>query len=128
MLNNGEKFSENNHSPGQTRKNSKKESALVRACIDYLSLNGYIVLRNNSGFIFLEDKNGKRAIKMGKAGASDIIACSPEGKFVAIECKVNSKLTEKQKQFLDDVAEKGGIALVVKSLDDLITFIKQTKN
>lgn len=96
--------------------------------MDYLSLNGYIVLRNNSGFIFLESKNGKRAIKMGKAGASDIIACSPEGKFVAIECKVNSKLTEKQKQFLDDVAEKGGIALVVKSLDDLITFIKQTKN
>lgn len=112
----------------KTKSKSKEESLLVKACIEYLMFKGYIAIRNNSGLIVLKDGNKSRAVKMGIAGASDIIACSPEGKFIAIECKSSKgKLTEKQKNFLKEVSLKGGEALVVKSIDELIDYIENRK-
>lgn len=82
---------------------------------------GYLPIRNNSGVIILEGPSGKRAVKIGKAGSPDIIACSPGGYFVAIECKSQKgKTTELQKEFLEKVTSLGGLALVVRSVDELV--------
>lgn len=107
----------------------QKESNIVKACIECLQWHGFIVLRNNSGFLILQDGNNKkRAVKLGLKGSSDIIACSPNGRFVAIECKTkNGKLTEDQKRFLDEVQKKGGITAVVRSIDDVLSFIEKHK-
>lgn len=102
-------------------KYKKEESSLIKTCITYLQYSGYLVIRNNSGYILLDSNNGKRAIKLGMAGSPDLIACSPEGQFIAIECKSSKgKLSPKQEEFLNKVRELGGKAIVVRSLDELI--------
>lgn len=114
-----------NNSIGLQKKYFKEESNLIKACIQYLELHGFIVIRNNSGIVFLEHKGKKRAIRMGTAGASDIIACSPDGKFVAIECKSSTgRLTEKQAEFIEKVKKCNGKAIVVRNIDDLILFLQ----
>lgn len=107
-------------------RNHREEATLIRACMEYLTLRGFLVLRNNAGLIVLREKDRTRAVRMGMKGASDIIACSPGGRFVAIECKSRKgKLTETQREFLDKVRKTGGIALVVRSVDELISFFKE---
>lgn len=106
--------------------NRKKlsESELVRDCISYLKIKGYEVLRVNSGLVVLDPQNSgrKRIIRLAKAGTSDIIACAPDGTFVAIECKTGkNKPTFHQRQFLQNIEKRGGIALIVRSVDDLIS-------
>jgi len=105
------------------KKYKKEEQKLVKACMDYLRYKGFLVLRNNSGRIFINDNGKVRAIRAGMAGSSDIIACSPDGRFFAIECKSKKgRLTENQKKFLQKVLELGGVALVVRNIDELIGY------
>jgi len=105
------------------KKYKKEEQKLVKACIDYLRYKGFLVLRNNSGMIFINDNGKIRSIRAGMAGSADIIACSPGGRFFAIECKSKTgKLTESQKEFLQKVSELGGVALVVRNIDELIGY------
>jgi len=105
------------------KKYKKEEQKLVKACMDYLRYKGFLVLRNNSGRIFINDNGKIRAIRAGMAGSSDIIACSSDGRFFAIECKSKKgRLTENQKKFLQKVLELGGVALVVKNIDELIGY------
>lgn len=66
---------------------------------------------------------------MGTTGSSDIIACSPDGKFIAIECKsTKGKLTRAQQEFLKKVESLGGKALVVKNIDELISLLKEERH
>lgn len=105
----------------QIKKYRKEESCLIKACLEYLQLAGFIAIRNNTGLIVLKEENGSRAVKMGFRGASDIIACGPDGRFVAIECKTpKGKLTDAQRDFLESVKSRGGHALIVRSTDELI--------
>lgn len=98
------------------------EKYVLKACVQYLSLKGYQVIRNNSGAIQVEGTTGKRFIRFGARGSSDIIACSPEGRFVAVECKSSvGKLSTLQKDFLQNVKKMGGVAIVARSIDDLIS-------
>lgn len=108
----------------------QKESNLVKACIQYLQWRGFLVLRNNSGLLLIKGENGKtRAVKLGKKGSSDIIACSPWGQFVAIECKSGlGRLTDEQAKFLEEVRNRGGIAAVVRDVEELVNLIKKFDN
>jgi len=98
------------------------EKEIVNSCIRYLVLNGYQVIRNNTGAFAVKGQNGKRRfIRFGFPGSADIIACSPSGRFVAVECKTrNGRLSDKQRDFLERIRSNGGIAIVARSLDDLI--------
>lgn len=59
-------------------------------------------------------------------GASDIVGCFPDGRFIAVECKSKKgRLTNSQKRFLEEVRTKGGIALVVRSVDELHLLVEQ---
>jgi hypothetical protein len=99
-----------------------KEKNVLNACVQYLTLKGYVVIRNNTGAFVSQGQNGKkRLIKFGQTGSSDIIACSKEGKFVAVECKSDTgKVTPYQSDFLRRVESNNGIAVVVRSIDDMI--------
>lgn len=110
------------------RKLKKKERDLLKACIQYLQWQGFLVLRNNSGLLLIKGKNGKtRAVKLGKKGSSDIIACSPWGQFVAIECKSRlGRLTDEQDRFLEEVRNRGGIAVVVRDVEEVERLFNQT--
>lgn len=105
------------------------EQKLVNEIKSYLNSQGYFVWRNNSGVTrsTYTDRRGIRRDRMwrsGVRGASDIIGITPNGKFIAIECKVGyNKPTPHQDLFLNEVKTRGGIAGVVKSLDELLVLI-----
>jgi hypothetical protein len=95
-----------------------EEGAVVKACLEYLEIYGAFVWRNNTGA--LKDKR-ERPVFFGKPGSSDILGLLPGGRFIAVECKsAKGKLSEKQKEFLANVEEMGGLTIVARSVDDVI--------
>lgn len=98
-----------------------KEMLLVRQIVDYLNLRGHFVQRTNSGTVQAEYNGRKRFIKMSKAGTADITGCTKDGKFLACEVKIKpNKPTELQKQYLEQISSRGGVAFVAYTLDDVI--------
>jgi hypothetical protein len=101
------------------------ETELVRVCINYLLYKGHFVWRNNTGMTrsSYTDKSGvtkNRVWRSGIRGASDIIGVSKFGRFLAIECKIKpNKPTLAQKEFIREVLDRSGIALVVYDVEDL---------
>jgi len=95
-----------------------EEGSVVQACLEYLRIYGAFVWRNNSGA--LRDKR-ERPVFFGKPGSSDILGLLPGGRFICVECKSKKgKLSEKQKDFLAEVERLGGLAVVARSVDDVI--------
>jgi hypothetical protein len=99
-----------------------EEGAVVQACLEYLRIYGALVWRNNTGA--LKDKTG-RPVYYGKLGSADILGLLPGGRFIAVECKSKKgKLSEKQKDFLAEVEQLGGIAIVARSVEDVMNSVK----
>lgn len=107
------------------------EQQLVNQILGYLNYKGYYCYRQNSGVSRSEytDKKGITKTRMwrsGIKGIADIVGISPKGKYVAIECKIEpNKPTLLQKLFLDEVRQRGGIAMVIYSLEDLEKQLKE---
>lgn len=101
------------------------ESDLVRQCLQWLWLRGVLSWRNNAGTIPLPGGKFRRFV--GMRGAGDIFAVLPPGGlFCSVECKTpGGRLSREQKAFAAAVAASGGLALVVRSLDDLISGLKE---
>jgi hypothetical protein len=100
-----------------------EESVIIQACLEYLRIYGAFVWRNNTGA--LRDKTD-RPVFFGKPGSSDILGLLPGGRFIAVECKSQKgKLSEKQKDFLEAVEHLGGLAIVARSVDDVINAVKK---
>lgn len=100
-----------------------REGEVVDAVMKYLRhVVGAEVLRNNTGAISHTRKDGSRGfIRFGEKGSADIIACIPGGHFLAVECKAGKNgLTVEQREYLERVRQKGGLALCVRSVDELI--------
>lgn len=97
-----------------------KEADIQRAILDYLAFKKYVAFKVPSGGIKIEN----RFIRMAKAGTSDIIGCSPTGRFIAIEVKKKSnKPTPAQLEFLDEVHRNNGIGIVAYSLDEVMRLL-----
>ena len=99
-------------------KQSEKE--LQSAIIEYLTLNSIFHWRQNTGAFVAEYKGKKRIVRFGVPGISDILGVQ-RGRLFAIEVKARGgKLTYLQENFLKNVSDHGGIAIVARSLDDVI--------
>lgn len=100
-----------------------RESDIQRSILDYLQLRKFIAFKYNSTQYGIRD--GKSfAFKSGNVGVSDILACSPSGKFVAIEVKKpGGKPSDAQVAFINQVSKQGGIAAICYSLDEAISLI-----
>ena len=82
-----------------------KESQIQKKILDYLQKEGY------SAF---------KVVASNRNGVSDIIACSKDGEFIAIEVKSKGKLknvTKLQQLYIDEVNERGGHAFVADSVE-----------
>jgi hypothetical protein len=65
-------------------------------------------------------------VKFGKKGASDIIGCLPDGRFLAVEAKApGKKPTKAQREYLERVAADGGLALVVDEVGSLGVLLRR---
>lgn len=103
----------------QTSKRMTCETDLVYGCLKTLVANGYRVYRQNNGgagdVIMVREHNGQPL-----NGISDIIGWTPEGIYLAVECKwMDGVVSEDQKKFLQSVLAGGGIATVVRTIAQL---------
>lgn len=95
---------------------------LVNACIEVLEANNHYCIKNNTGLMSSEDKNGKkRFIRFGKKGSSDIISCSPKGKFCSWEIKIGEDTqSKKQIEYEIEMIKHNSPYHVIRVIDDLI--------
>ena len=98
------------------------EKDIQKQCLLWLKLTGCLPIRVNSGAFGGEYKGKKRFVRMNsEPGCSDILAVLPDGRFLAAECKrPGGKATPEQLSFLDAVRKRGGLGVVVSSVDELV--------
>lgn len=104
---------------GKSEANVQQEIRLA------LSDIGCLVFRNNVG-AFRDPKTG-RLIRygVGDKGGSDLIAISPTGKFVAIECKKEGgRVRPEQLLFCEAVRRAGGIAGICRSAEEAVKLVR----
>jgi hypothetical protein len=102
------------------------ESAILRACLDYLRLRGFMAWRNNTGAYSVQSGAKTRYVRYGAVGSGDIFAVLPGGRFLSVECKaVRGVPTDAQEQWIDSIRAVGGIAGVVRGVDDLDGMLKE---
>lgn len=97
----------------------KTEHSIQNDILTYLRYNGFMVLRNNSGAVKIQD----RLIKFGQRGSADILAWK-NGVPYAIECKTKTgRLSEFQKQWLEEAKDHGIVTIVARSVEDVISVL-----
>ncbi len=100
------------------------ESGIVTACLELLALRKILAWRANQIPVPLPGGKGFRKFA-GLRGVSDIIGVLDDGRFLAVEVKTEvGVLRPDQKVFLDAVRERGGLAIVVRSVADLDRALK----
>jgi hypothetical protein len=106
------------------------EAAVLRACLSYLAVRGIEAWRTNSGLAMLPGRGGRpQPVRFGKRGVADILGFLPDGRFLAVECKSSTgKLRPEQAVFLERVNRAGGVGIVARSLDDLISALNDAKS
>lgn len=116
----------------KVRRNGRRQNAetvLMRACLDWIALHPGIVpkaWRNNSGLAVLR-RGG--AIQLAPIGSPDIVGFLADGRFVGIECKLpGEEPSEEQAEFLGLIQRSGGVALVVRGVDELDADLKRIAN
>ena len=103
--------------------NTVEHQKLVKKCLLRLTELGFLVWSNNTGAI--KSASG-RFQRYGLIGSSDILGCSPDGIFVAIEIKTGKAVQNKnQKKFEMAVEKRHGIYMVVRDISDLDVFLEQ---
>lgn len=98
------------------------ERAIERQVITYLRLRGWLAIKvRTSGRMV----NGRMlALPRDELGVSDIVACSPDGRFHAIEVKTKTgRQSENQRRFQKAVLMAGGIYTVLRSLEDAVDYV-----
>ena len=102
------------------------ETNLVQGVRLKASEMGCVVFRNNTGKF--EDKSG-RWVEFGLCkGSSDLIGMMPDGRFLAIECKIGTaQPRQNQIDFINLVNQRGGVAGTVWSVDDFIVLIRNAQ-
>ena len=106
----------------KTRKLNKiKENQVLSAIMDYLQWMHIFAFRVNNTPVY-DAKRGvyRSAGKYFRKGVADILGIY-DGKPLAIEVKApTGKVSEVQKEFLNEFKEEGGIAIIAYSVDDVI--------
>jgi hypothetical protein len=94
------------------------ESAVLRACLDYLRLRGHCAVRvNNGGF---KTERGGWVRCTDTPGSPDIMGCAKGGRFLAVECKSGrGRQSGAQKAFQAAVEAAGGLYVVARDTEDL---------
>jgi hypothetical protein len=97
------------------------EGDILKQCLEYLHLRGWHAWRNNSGGRPWTDRTGKtRLMRFGAKGSGDILAVR-DGVFLSLEVKKpGGKVSDDQKAWIDTIRRHGGLAFVVRSVDELM--------
>jgi hypothetical protein len=97
------------------------ENRIKRDICDFLKASGALIFTHDSVGIFDPIRRVYRANRdpYRRKGVSDLLGIW-KARFIAIEVKVPKQYPSKeQKQFLKDVADAGGIAVLARSVEDV---------
>lgn len=100
----------------------QKEADILRDCLTWLKLHGVLCWRQNQGAITGMHNGKRRFLRFSsQVGISDILGVlPPSGRLLAVETKrPGNKPTPEQAAFLDMVQQSGGVAVCVRSIDEL---------
>jgi hypothetical protein len=98
-------------------KGTTPEGRIKAACLRYLEKRQILAWNNPSGAVRMAPD---RLVRFGKKGSADLLGCLPGGRFLAVEVKApNGRLSPEQREFLKQVHDWGGVAVVVKSWREL---------
>lgn len=103
-------------------KRNSPETDLVRASLEYLGFMRIPAWRNNTGAFEGTNRSGQRRFhKYGLCvGSSDIIGILPDGRFLALEAKIDKNTpTQEQQAFIDLINDSNGVAFAYWSLEEL---------
>lgn len=100
-------------------------NTLTKHALRMLDLNGFNVWRQNNVGVYDPVKKVFRK-NSTTPGISDILGYHRKsGRIIACEIKAgNDRLSADQEMFLNGIKRAGGIALVVRKIDDLLNFQK----
>lgn len=91
---------------------------------EYLASKGYLFWWAPSTGIYDHKINKFRPLngKYQRKGVADILGVLKDGTFFAIECKSpqSNRVSEDQKSFIEAVNAFGAVAIVARSVDDVI--------
>lgn len=101
-------------------------NALTQHTLRVLAMKGYFAWRNNNGAVYDPTKKVFRANNALK-GVPDILGYrKTDARFLSIEIKAGKdKLSKEQADFLMGVTDAGGIAYIVRSIEDIEKLIKE---
>lgn len=103
-----------------------REAPILHAVLDYLAVCPDVALawRQNQGGMEIED----RYVRFAHVdGISDVIGFLRDGRFLAIECKraKGGVVSSEQRSFLAAVHDANAVAIVARSVDDVMRGISE---
>ena len=103
------------------------ESVVIGEVKAIIKATGIKLQRINTGCFVIGTGRNRRFIKTADAGTCDFEGYDNIGRFVAIECKRPSggRLSSAQKERIDDINEKGGVAFVAHSGEEALQKLKE---
>lgn len=103
-----------NRPPTKKRTGMTPEAKVSKANDRYLATLPCMVLRTSAGMTEI----GGRKIRIGKAGTSDKTILFPGGRWVSLEEKATTSLTDDQKKYRQQVIALGGVFIESRSVAD----------
>jgi VRR-NUC domain len=84
----------------------------------------------NSGAVKIPVPGGKdRFVRYGFPGCSDVVGLLKDGRLLCVEVKsLTGRATPEQEAFLALVAANGGVAVLARSVDDVVAAIDKAYN
>ena len=103
------------------------ESAVIQQVKQVIKMTGLKIQRINTGSFQIGAGQNRRYIKTAEAGTCDFEGYDNQGRFVAIECKRPSggRLSPAQKERIEDINAKGGVAFVAHSGEEALEQLKK---
>ena len=103
------------------------ESVVIGEVKAIIKATGIKLQRINTGCFVIGTGRNRRFIKTADAGTCDFEGYDNIGRFVAIECKRPSggRLSLAQKERIDDINAKGGVAFVAHSGEEALQKLKE---
>lgn len=103
------------------------ESAVIQEVKEVIKVTGLKIQRINTGCFVIGTGRNRRFIKTADAGTCDFEGYDNKGRFVAIECKrpTGGRLSPAQRERIEDINRKGGVAFVAHSGEEALEKLKQ---
>ena len=101
-----------------------RETILMRKMMVALSDAGHFVMRTNAGVFY--NATGER-VTIGFPGLSDLVGCTYDGRFFAIEVKLpGEKPRPDQQKFLDAMQRTGALAGCAHSVEEALSIVAES--